>query len=113
VKENSRKKRGREGSGGEGVEGQNCNFSTVSLQGRQHIQINIGDKEHSVGSLLHVKFGSSWSRGQWVWEPQISTFGQNRGILVVFRLAGATLCTDQDEIWHGKAHHRFINSCQI
>jgi len=41
--------------------------------------------------------------------PQNSKIGQVFAFFVVFRPTGATVCTDEAEIWHGRAHH--VHSC--
>ena len=46
-------------------------------------------------------------------NAKISKFGQNCGILAVFRLARAIICTDQIKILREMVYHRFSNTRQI
>jgi len=53
-------------------------------------------------SLSQAKFAEGWYRN-------LSTFKTLSILrfLAVFRPAGATVYTDQGEVWHGRAHHTF------
>jgi len=83
-------------------------LAALATQGRQYktIKAKSDEEECIMGALLHAKFGPNHLTQVGTEAPNI----QNSVNIPVVCPIEATMYTDEAEIWHVTAHHRFTLS---